>query len=352
MQTSTASPKKPENRFLAHLKKQADAFRNELSASQIVFLVFLVPTFLWIPQVLQLVSSVVENRKLDNPSYRWPDYTDFAITLAAIPGVTLGKRVISMAFSDYYERKLPAKYTGKAREIKIDKCVKGVLKVIYFSGIQIYGFLYVLSEQPYHAPSLFGNKSWDFIYKNYPYFEITPHLKFFYMVGLSYHVESWLEQMLTPPKSDFAEMFLHHLLTTSLIVGSYLTNTVNCGVVVMMILDHADIWIGFMRVVIDIAGMFSLVLTMTGVLSTWFYTRIYVFPFEVVKYAAFDQWALSDGTGWINLIFGTFLLVLQVLNVHWFLLLIRATLHYSMSGERIDMQSQDKTGGGKAAQAT
>ena len=73
-------------------------------------------------------------------------------------------------------------------------------------------------------------------------------------MGLSYHVESWLEQMLSPPKSDFAEMFLYHLLTTALIVGSYLTNTVNCGIAVMMIMDHADIWLGFLRAVVDIGS--------------------------------------------------------------------------------------------------
>ena len=341
MQTSEGRSKS-SNRLITFVKDYAKAYRKELSTSQLIFMIFLLPIFLLVPQVLQLVSSVVENRKLDNPSYRWPDYTDFYITLAAIPCVTLAKRVVAMAFSGYYEKNLPAKYTGKARQIKIDKCVKGVLKVLYFSGVQVYGFLYVLSEQPYHAPTLFGTKSWAFIYKNYPYFEITPHMKFFYMVGLSYHVESWLEQMLSPPKSDFAEMFLHHLLTTSLMVGSYLTNTVNCGIVVMMILDHADIWIGFVRVVADVGSMGTIVFTFFGVLTSWFYTRIYVFPFEVVKYAAFDQWALSDGTGWINLVFGTFLLVLQVLNVHWFLLLGRAAVHYASSGERVDLQSADK----------
>ena len=111
MKTEAASSK-PQHRVLTLLKNQVNAFRKELSTSQIIFLIFLVPTFLLVPQVLKLVSSVVENRKLDNPAYRWPDYTDFYITLVAIPGVTLAKRIIAMAFSGYYEKNLPAKYTG------------------------------------------------------------------------------------------------------------------------------------------------------------------------------------------------------------------------------------------------
>ena len=117
-----------------------------MSVSQVIFLIFMVPTFLWLPQVLQLVSSVVENRQLENPTYRWPHYLDFYITLVAIPCVTLIKYLVSMACHGYYEKNLPAKYEGKTRQIKIEKCVKSVLKVVYFSAIQTYGFVFVLSN--------------------------------------------------------------------------------------------------------------------------------------------------------------------------------------------------------------
>ena len=94
--------------------------------------------------------------------------------------------------------------------------------------------------------------------------------------------------MLNKPKNDFAEMFLHHLATAILIMGSYMTNSFCGGAVVMFVLDHADVWIGMIRVVMDACStpVISLVAFCFG--TMFVYTRIIVFPFEVIKYTAFD----------------------------------------------------------------
>ena len=121
-----------------------------------------------------------------------------------------------------------------------------------------------MMEFPLHPPSLGGNKKWEYQWKGFPFHEITPAMKRFYLIGLAYHLESWLHLVLNKPKNDFAEMFLHHLATAILIMGSYMTNSFCGGAVVMFVLDHADVWIGLIRVVIDAAGATVIALVAFG----------------------------------------------------------------------------------------
>ena len=209
-----------------------------------------------------------------------------------VPIIFFSKKLCKLLTYDFFNNRLPRKFDGQARVTKIDKCVTNLFKCFYFSVMQVYGFVFVLSDQPYHAPSIGGEKSWNFIYKGYPYFEITPYMKYFYLVDLSYHVESWLHHVLSPPKNDFVEMFLHHLIIVVLLAGSYLTNLMNGGIPVMMVMDHADIWIGLIRMNLDISGRKTMALMLAGLLAQWVYIRIFVFPFELLWYTAFDQWAL------------------------------------------------------------
>ena len=209
-----------------------------------------------------------------------------------------------------------------------------------------------MMEFPFHPPSLGGNKKWEYQWKGFPFHEITPAMKRFYLIGLAYHLESWLHLVLNKPKNDFAEMFLHHLATAILIMGSYMTNSFCGGAVVMFVLDHADVWIGLIRVVIDAAGATVIALVAFGFGSMFVYTRIIVFPFEVIKYTAFDQWVLIDGNGLINTKLGPFLMVLHMLNIHWCFLIFKMFARFASKGEAIDMHSKDTMKKTKDAKTT
>ena len=91
--------------------------------------------------------------------------------------------------------------------------------------MQVYAYKYVMLEQPFLPPSLGGNQKLDYYFKGYPFGDVPPTAKRFYMVDLAYHMESWLNLVVSKPRNDFAEMFLHHLATAILIMSSYMTNT-------------------------------------------------------------------------------------------------------------------------------
>ena len=242
---------------------------------------------------------------------------------------------------DYFQAMLPAKYEGKAREEKATKITANLFKMLFFGTLQVYAFFCVMPDLPFNPPELGGNKKWEFFFKGFPYPEITPAMKRFYMIDLAYHMESWLHLVLSKPRNDFAEMFLHHLATAILIMSSYMTNTIGQGVSCMFLNDHADFWIGMIRVVMDVSGPVTIGLVAFGFGSTFVYTRMFVFPFYMIKFAGWDQWVLFDGQGFFNTKMTPFLMVLQVLNIYWCFLIFKMFARFASKGEAIDMHSKD-----------
>ena len=236
---------------------------------------------------------------------------------------------------------LPAKYDGKAREEKATKITANLFKMIFFGALQVYAYKCVMPELPYNPPELGGNRKWEFAFKGFPYPDVSPSLRRFYMIDFAYHMESWLHLLVSKPRNDFAEMFLHHLVTAILILTSYMTNTIVQGVSCMFVLDHADFWIGMIRVVMDVSGPATIGLVAFGFGSTFVYTRIYVFPFFIIKYAGFDQWVLFDGQGFFNTKMMSFLMVLHLLNVYWCILIFKMFARFASKGEAIDMHNKD-----------
>ena len=137
-------------------------------------------------------------------------------------------------------------------------------------------------------------------------------------------------------------MFLHHLSTAILMVSSYMTNTIGQGVSAMFLLDHVDFWIGLIRVVMDVCGPVTIAFVAFGFGSTFVYTRMFVFPIYMIKYAGYETWVLFDGQGFFNLKMVPFLMVLQVLNIHWCFLIFKMFARFAFKGEAIDMHSKDK----------
>ena len=92
------------------------------------------------------------------------------------------------------EKRVALKYTGKDRHDRAFKMSKYVFKGLYFLFINIFGYL-VLKDLDFTPASLFGSGDSTKTFKKYPYVEYAPILKYYYLISLSYHIDSFVSHV-------------------------------------------------------------------------------------------------------------------------------------------------------------
>ncbi len=93
------------------------------------------------------------------------------------------------------------------------------------------------------------------------------------------------------------KMKIHHLCTAFLCIASYLCGYAKIGSIIMLIHDFSDLPLDFLRLSTMINSLKSLqiYLYVTTLLS-WFYWRLYYFPFYVLYSIAFESKSLLSGS--------------------------------------------------------
>jgi acyl-CoA-dependent ceramide synthase len=235
---------------------------------------------------------------------------------------------------------LPMKYSGEIREEKVRKTTKNLWGLIYFTCSTIYGYSF-LKDLPFFPRDLLGNGHLHKIYDNFPYHDRHPQLTPYYMLGMAYHMESTITHIIAPWKTDFIEMLLHHVVTITLIMLSYVSNYSDVGMLVLILIDVGDIFASMMKCVYDICPT-SIVMSTYVVLNlTWFYTRCYFLPFRLIRVTGFELDATLDGSYTPQNFLTGGLIILTILNYWWYALFIRMLLRFLKTGEKVDVQSED-----------
>ena len=222
-------------------------FLNLMDNPHFIFLMLCLPFLIVAPYCLKNVYDIVEQTKQSRPDYVGPSWSHFGLMGITLPSIFLGKYLLYLLFSGFYERNLPQKYSGELRMIKIEKGCENIFKTVYFICISIYGYFWVLKELPYSNPLIDEGGLWSNYYINFPYVHFHSACAYYCILNLSYHCESAI-QLLTKKRNDFYEMFCHHSLTLLLISIAFICSYNNLAVMIMMVLDQADIFVGLIRV--------------------------------------------------------------------------------------------------------
>lgn len=171
----------------------------------------------------------------------------------------------------------------------------------------------------------------------WPYITHIDETWFYCMINLAYHIYSTIK-VLRNPQNDFFEMLLHHLMTIILISASYLGCYGNNDVVYMLIIDHCDIWIGLIRAVMDVTSDLVNLVIYTILMSTWLYSRFYLMWKEVLWGGLITPYldgTTADMDNQIQHVFMiVFIAVLLLMNVYWFVLLIRMGVRTAVGKKR------------------
>ena len=307
-----------------------------------MFILLSVPLLFIIKPFLGRIEAFHDELALDNPVYIAPRYADFWVTIAAVPFISMAKYILRKATYAGYQRLLPSKYTGELREERIQKGAKNLFKLVYFATWSLFCHFYVLKGLPYHSENIFGTGSFSKHLASYPYVENAQIFKFYYLVSAAYHLESTIEHCMHRPKNDFYELMCHHMVTLLLILFSYMMNYTAIGIHVMIVMDNADIPIGLIRSNMDFAPGFVVFLQWIAIMTSWIYTRIYVYSADIIRYSFFyGKGMSSNNRTWAHDSLSLMLWILMVLNIYWGYLLLMMGLKYVIKRKATDLQQTE-----------
>jgi len=174
-------------------------------------------------------------------------------------------------------------------------------------------------------------------WKDFPYQEHAPGLKYYYLILMGYHCGNLIAIFLQNKRNDFIEMGLHHILAVQLIGGSYLLNIWELGSIVFLVHDMSDAMIAIPRALGNTIFKTATVYFFWIMLAVWVYTRMTVFPYLIYFIFTSDAnmgWSLTLPT------LGALLSCLFILHCYWFTLFVNMVAKYFKFGSVEDTQNK------------
>lgn len=222
--------------------------------------------------------------------YRIPQISDLWTSLYILPFLILTKMVFEYSTQDLLYPLLEKKYLNPNDSenyqlglVYKKKTATGLFKLTYFIFSSIVGY-YILRELKFMPKEIFiFDGDMKDIYSpgvpDYLFFPKHEYFDMYYLMGISYVLTDliWL-LFVYEAQTDFALMLLHHVLTISLIMFSYLTNLSSVGVVVLYLHDFSDVFCYFCRTTLNLEIPKVLrVIPAISLFLNWSYVRLYVF---------------------------------------------------------------------------
>lgn len=222
--------------------------------------------------------------------YKIPTLSDLWIVLYILPFIIAGKVIFEYSLGDLFYPLLEKKYLNPNDEenfrlglVYKKKTATGLFKLAYFIFTSIIGY-YILKDLKFMPKEIFiFDGDMNDIYSpgvpDYLFFPKHEYFDMYYLMGISYVLTDliWL-LFFYEAQTDFALMLLHHVLTISLILFSYLTNLSSVGVVVLYLHDFSDVFCYFCRTTLNLEIPKALrVIPAIMLFLNWIYVRLYVF---------------------------------------------------------------------------
>lgn len=194
---------------------------------------------------------------------------------------------------------------------------------MFYVTCTLLGF-YTIKDLPATPPMLGGSGSLERLWDTFPLWGPKPaYFNVFYLASGGYHFESLFTQLTTARRPDFVEMTLHHASTISSIFFSYMIGQTQIGVLILVLHYVSDVFTAASRAVFDIKGRMKYLLYL-GVLTSWIYTRLYVFFKVLLECWNCGYYTKDDIFGDIslqtrdNLLNGFLFFLVTLYQLHWF----------------------------------
>ena len=331
-------------------KEKYDSFWNK------IFSLCLLISLFGIALMIMNVNEFRRKLMALNPSYKFPQYTDFLICIPFIILISSIKFFFQKFFKKPIERVMKKSYRfpqnekdrelGKKYRIKLPS--HAYKFTIYFT-LTIVGYI-ILKDLNYFPKSLLG-KGWlpNMLINGYPnsfYHHKPPFFDIYYMFCLSYFASDFIWLLLEDKQTDFINMLLHHVCTVSLIVFSHLVNYSNVGSIVLFLHMETDVFVHMTRFLLQ-TDFPEVIKNISGVslVFDFLYVRVYVFGDIIRVLYVYITW--KGVIDWFLIIFCSFI---YLMHINWAIMLLQkmfalcfGTRLYDTREYKINIDEKNKT---------
>ncbi len=187
-----------------------------------------------------------------------------------------------------------------------------------------------------------GRTEHPLYFYNHPCQKLPKHIDSFYIFKLAYHCYELISTIMFDMKRpDFPEYMLHHFLTFTLILFSYVVNYLPVGAAVMILHDVTDLTTTIFKLFCDVAPTKIQLVFYLLMLTTWVYFRLWFFPIHVIGRIFEESYNWQGKTFNFNLIgmLTTFLFFLFLMHIFWFYLMVKGGLKRLKNIDQISLKS-------------
>jgi len=275
---------------------------------------------------------IIYMNRVNDPNYSFG--ADFRTTFMSLLCFLMLRFVTGQVFEPIGDMLLPEnKWSPKERQSRVERFSVCMFKLGYFVAVSWWGFM-MLRDEPWTPVVLGGSGDIAKAGGQMQYHVLTDEWRVYYLVQLSYHMQSFIMQFTLYHRSDFMEMALHHMCTIFLVGFSYGANYWRVGALVFFIHDFSDVFSYAIKAVVD-TGYTSIILSVYAcLLVSWGYLRLYVLPFYILRSCFVHVPMDAPATNMLRI----FLSVLQLLHVYWYILFLYMGLKFATSGKAEDVQ--------------
>ncbi len=174
-----------------------------------------------------------------------------------------------------------------------------------------------------------GRTEHPLFFNNHPCQKLPSGLENFYILKLSYHCYELLHTTIFDRKrADFPEYMLHHFLTFTLILFSYVVNYLPVGAAVMILHDVTDLTVSLYKLSSDVSPMLIEVFAYLTMVVSWVYVRLWYFPMHVINriFEEVAEWNTGTYNASLAFMLTGFLCMLFFLHCFWFYLMVKGLL--------------------------
>ncbi|ORX50058.1 LAG1-domain-containing protein [Piromyces finnis] len=259
--------------------------------------------------------------------------------LPAIPGsiiVILVRKFLVNKFKIIADKIVRKDKGWKDRDVKIEKCATQIYKTLNYITLSVIGYV-LLKDEDYYPKSLGGHGDIEQMWVDLPYQKQSKNIYLYYIVALSYHLHSLIDQFKYYGKPSFGDMMLHHIITVGLILFSFFNNYVRIGTLVLYLHDISDICGSLSKITLHSKYDAITIISYCGLLASWIYFRLIVYPFQVIQ-SALKQvpYPHHEKNKFLILLMAS----LVVLHVYWFITFLLIFINYATTKEMVNVHEE------------
>ncbi|XP_046342304.1 ceramide synthase 5-like isoform X1 [Haliotis rufescens] len=177
----------------------------------------------------------------------------------------------------------------------------------------------------------------------YPRHHISPEIYWYYAVEASFYLSLLITQCKDVKRKDFAEMFIHHVVTLSLMFLSWSQNIVRFGTLILVLHDAVDSLLEAAKMAKYLKWQKTTDAVFVIFLLVWVITRMILLPYKLIYTAMFESTTIV-GFCAIYFLYNGLLIVLQILHIFWFVIISKMAYSALKKGKiaKDDRSSSDE----------